>query len=233
MAGLFFSGDKSYLLFGIATMMVVGIAMIGSLTVLPAMLSKLGDRVEKGRIPFLHRLRRSSGENRFWKKVLTPALRHPVSPRAASAALLAPMALPVFTSTRPSPVSPRCRATLRRSRRSTASRPRSRTARPAPSLRSRANTDPRADFRTPTTRSAAKALETRQMHGPDRARGQQGTHGRAGRRSRSPATASTPSRTRRSRRCATTSFPRRSASSPAPSTPSPAEPRHRPTGTRC
>jgi uncharacterized membrane protein YdfJ with MMPL/SSD domain len=38
-------------------MMVVGIAMLGSLTVLPALLSKLGDRVEKGKIPFLHRLR--------------------------------------------------------------------------------------------------------------------------------------------------------------------------------
>ena len=63
---------------GIATMMVVGVAMLGSLTVLPALLSKLGDRVEKGRIPFLHRLRRDrSGDNRFWSAILTPALRHP------------------------------------------------------------------------------------------------------------------------------------------------------------
>src|SRR5207244_8726971 len=75
MAGMMFSGDKAYLGFGIATMMVVGIAMLGSLTVLPAMLSKLGDRVERGKIPYLHRLRRGSGENRFWKKVLAPAMR--------------------------------------------------------------------------------------------------------------------------------------------------------------
>src|SRR6185369_4493223 len=74
MAGLFFAGDKTYLSFGIATMMVVGIAMVGSLTVLPALLSKLGDSVNKGRIPYLHRLRRDSGENRFWKAILTPAL---------------------------------------------------------------------------------------------------------------------------------------------------------------
>ena len=39
--------------FAVATMIVVAIAMLGSLTVLPAVLSKLGDRVEKGRIPFL------------------------------------------------------------------------------------------------------------------------------------------------------------------------------------
>src|SRR5437899_473700 len=57
MAGMLFSGQKSYLSFGVATMMVVGIAMLGSLTVLPALLSKLGDRVERGRIPFLQRRR--------------------------------------------------------------------------------------------------------------------------------------------------------------------------------
>src|SRR6266536_2872340 len=96
MAGLMFSGDKSYLGFGIATMMVVGIAMLGSLTVLPAMLSKLGDRVEKSRIPFLHRLRRGSGENRFWKAVLTPALRRPGIAAADSAAVLLALAFPVL-----------------------------------------------------------------------------------------------------------------------------------------
>src|SRR3954468_7178184 len=96
MAGMMFSGDKSYLGFGIATMMVVGIAMLGSLTVLPALLSKLGDRVEKGKIPFLHRLRRDSGENRVWKKILTPAMRHPVIAAVASAAVLLAMAIPVL-----------------------------------------------------------------------------------------------------------------------------------------
>ena len=58
MAGMLLSGDKTFMSFAIGTMMVVAVAMIGSLTVLPAVLSKLGDRVEKGRIPFLHRLRR-------------------------------------------------------------------------------------------------------------------------------------------------------------------------------
>jgi uncharacterized membrane protein YdfJ with MMPL/SSD domain len=96
MAGLLFSGDKTYLGFGIATMMVVGIAMLGSLTVLPALLSKLGDGVEKGKIPFLHRLRRDSGENRFWKKILTPAMRrHGIAAAVAGGALLL-MAVPVL-----------------------------------------------------------------------------------------------------------------------------------------
>jgi uncharacterized membrane protein YdfJ with MMPL/SSD domain len=96
MAGLMFSGDKSYLGFGIATMMVVGIAMLGSLTVLPALLSKLGDRIEKGKIPFLHRLRRDNGENRFWKRILTPAMRRPGIAAAIAGGALVLMALPVL-----------------------------------------------------------------------------------------------------------------------------------------
>jgi RND superfamily putative drug exporter len=96
MAGLMFSGDKSYLGFGIATMMVVGIAMLGSLTVLPALLSKLGDRVERGKIPYLHRLRRDNGENRFWKAILTPALRRPGLAAAISGGVLLALSLPAL-----------------------------------------------------------------------------------------------------------------------------------------
>jgi RND superfamily putative drug exporter len=96
MAGLMFAGDKSYLGFGIATMMVVGIAMLGSLTVLPALLSKLGDRVEKGKIPFLHRLRRDSGENRVWKRILAPVMRRPGIAAAVAGGALLVMALPVL-----------------------------------------------------------------------------------------------------------------------------------------
>ena len=51
MAGMLFTGDKTYLSLGTSTMIVVAAAMLGSLTVLPALLSKLGDRIEKGRIP--------------------------------------------------------------------------------------------------------------------------------------------------------------------------------------
>jgi uncharacterized membrane protein YdfJ with MMPL/SSD domain len=96
MAGMMFSGDKAYLGFGVATMMVVGIAMLGSLTVLPALLSKLGDRVEKGKIPLLHRLRRDSGENRVWKRILTPAMRRPGVAAAVAGGALLLMAVPVL-----------------------------------------------------------------------------------------------------------------------------------------
>jgi RND superfamily putative drug exporter len=94
MAGMLFSRDKTFISFSIATMIVVAVAMIGSLTVLPAVLSKLGDRVEKGRIPLLSRLRRPAGENRVWAKILTPVLRRPAIAAVASAAVLLALAFP-------------------------------------------------------------------------------------------------------------------------------------------
>ncbi len=45
--------DASFESFGVGTVLVVAISIVGSLTVLPAVLSKLGDRVDRGRIPLL------------------------------------------------------------------------------------------------------------------------------------------------------------------------------------
>ncbi len=96
MAGMLFSGDKTFESFSIATMIVVAVAMIGSLTVLPAVLSKLGDRVEKGRIPLLGRLRRPSGENRVWSALLTPVLKRPAVAAVLATGLLAVLAVPTL-----------------------------------------------------------------------------------------------------------------------------------------
>src|SRR5262249_21390522 len=57
MAGMFFAGLSIFTALGIGAIMVVAVAMIGSVTVLPAVLASLGDRVEKGRIPVLGRRR--------------------------------------------------------------------------------------------------------------------------------------------------------------------------------
>ena len=96
MAGMFFSGDKTFMSFAIGTMMVVAVAMLGSLTVLPAVLSWLGDRVDSLRVPFLGRSTRNGGESRIWAAVLDRVLRRPlVSAMAATAVLLA-LAAPVL-----------------------------------------------------------------------------------------------------------------------------------------
>jgi uncharacterized membrane protein YdfJ with MMPL/SSD domain len=96
MAGLVFTRDKTFVSFGIGTILVVLVSMIGSLTVLPALLAKLGDRVEKGRIPFVSRLRREGGENRVWAKILNPVMRRPGISAVVAASLLGVLAVPVL-----------------------------------------------------------------------------------------------------------------------------------------
>jgi uncharacterized membrane protein YdfJ with MMPL/SSD domain len=96
MAGMFITGDKTFMSFALGTILVVAIAVLGSLTVLPAVLSKLGDKVDKARVPFLHRLRRSDGEGRFWPWILDRVLRRPLISAVAAAAVLLAMAAPVL-----------------------------------------------------------------------------------------------------------------------------------------
>ncbi|HSO02148.1 MAG TPA: MMPL family transporter, partial [Gaiellaceae bacterium] len=97
MAGMLLSGDKTFMSFSIATMMVVAIAMLGSLTVLPATLAWLGDRVEKVKVPFLHRLRRNSGETRVWGAILRPVLRRPLVSAIAAASVLVALTIPALS----------------------------------------------------------------------------------------------------------------------------------------
>jgi uncharacterized membrane protein YdfJ with MMPL/SSD domain len=96
LAGMFFGGTDIWTSIAIGTILVVAIAVAGSLTVLPAMLSWLGDRVEKGRIPVLHRLRRDRGESRVWGAILDRVLRRPGLAALASAGLLVALALPAL-----------------------------------------------------------------------------------------------------------------------------------------
>jgi RND superfamily putative drug exporter len=97
MAGMFFSGDKTFMSFAIGTMMVVAVAMVGSLTVLPAVLSWLGDRIEKVRVPFLGRARGEDGEGRIWGAILDRVLRRPLVSAVASAGVLVVLAVPALS----------------------------------------------------------------------------------------------------------------------------------------
>jgi uncharacterized membrane protein YdfJ with MMPL/SSD domain len=96
MAGMFLTGDASFASFAVATMTVVAVAMLGSLTVLPALLSKLGDGVDRVRVPFAHRLRRNEGEGRIWGAIIDRVLRHPVLSVALAGALLIALAAPAY-----------------------------------------------------------------------------------------------------------------------------------------
>src|SRR2546423_6627707 len=77
-------------------MIVVAVAMVGSLTVLPALLSKLGDRVDRLRVPLVGRLRRDSGEGRVWGAIVERVLRRPLLSAVLSGGVLVALAVPAF-----------------------------------------------------------------------------------------------------------------------------------------
>ncbi len=95
MAGMFFSGNKTFMSMGVGTMIVVAVAMIGSITVLPAMLAGLGDRIEKGRVPLLGRRRRNT-ESRVWSALIDRVLRHPVVAIVVAGGALLALTMPAF-----------------------------------------------------------------------------------------------------------------------------------------
>jgi len=124
MGGMLLAGDKVFTSVGVGAMLVVFVSMAGSLTVLPALLAKLGDRVERGllavlaagasrllrtvgvqprplaraveRRTLLLRLRGSRNESRLWSLILRPALRFPAIAACVSTAFLIVLALPAF-----------------------------------------------------------------------------------------------------------------------------------------
>jgi RND superfamily putative drug exporter len=99
MAGMFFSGNPIFSSFGIGTIIVVGVAMLGSLTFLPATLSYLGQKgwLEKGRVPWIAKRRhRTKGESRVWSAILDRVLKHPVVSVVLAGGLLVALSVPAL-----------------------------------------------------------------------------------------------------------------------------------------
>ena len=99
MSGMFITGEATFESFAVATVSVVAVEMFVSLLVLPAVLAWLGDRVEKGRIPFTRRMRRPAGESRFWSGVVSRVMRRPVVAAGLSAGVLIALAIPALGMT--------------------------------------------------------------------------------------------------------------------------------------
>lgn len=124
MAGMILAGSKVFTSIGIGAMVVVFVAMVGSLTVLPALLAKLDDRVDRGlvavlaaglarlarltgrqprllerlktRRTLLRRIKGERQESRLWALALRPAMRFPAATAVAATALLLVLASPVL-----------------------------------------------------------------------------------------------------------------------------------------
>jgi uncharacterized membrane protein YdfJ with MMPL/SSD domain len=98
MAGMFFAGSIVFTGFAVGTILVVAVAVLGSVTVLPAMLSKLGDKVEWGRVPVIGRMRhRNHGESRVWGWILDRVLRRPVVALVVAGSLLLALSIPALS----------------------------------------------------------------------------------------------------------------------------------------
>ena len=99
MAGLLFAGNPIFVGFGIGTMLVVAVAVLGSMTFLPAMLSFLAEKnwLEKGRVPYITKRRhQAKGESRVWNAILTRVLKRPLVSALVAAGLLVTLSVPAL-----------------------------------------------------------------------------------------------------------------------------------------
>jgi putative drug exporter of the RND superfamily len=96
MAGLYLANDAVFASLATGSVIVVAVAVLGSLTVLPALLAKLGKRVDRPRVPLLWRLTNRTGPPRVWPKLLRPALKYPLVTFLLSVVALGALALPAL-----------------------------------------------------------------------------------------------------------------------------------------
>jgi RND superfamily putative drug exporter len=104
MVGMFLTGDNMFTSLASGATLVVAIAMVASISVLPAVMSWLGDRLDRGRVP---RLRLPRGRRRraatprparrgVWPVVIDRVMRRPLLALLAAAGVLVALSVPVL-----------------------------------------------------------------------------------------------------------------------------------------
>jgi uncharacterized membrane protein YdfJ with MMPL/SSD domain len=96
LAGMYLAGDKTFTSMATGTILVVAVSVLGSLTVLPALLSKLGDRVMKGGVPLIARRRESGAEPRIWGAVVDRVLSRPRTSLLVAGGAVVALAVPAL-----------------------------------------------------------------------------------------------------------------------------------------
>jgi RND superfamily putative drug exporter len=95
LAGLLLSGIDLFTGMAVGTMVVVGVAVAGSVTVLPAMLALLGDWADRGRLPFLGR-RTAARPSQLWAALVNRVVRHPLAWGGTAAIAMLALAAPAL-----------------------------------------------------------------------------------------------------------------------------------------
>jgi RND superfamily putative drug exporter len=96
MSGMFLAGSGLFSSFAVGTILVVGIAVLGSVTVIPAVMSLLGERLYRTHIPLLRRVVGRHEDSRFWLWVLRPVLRRPAVALLVGVAAMVALAVPML-----------------------------------------------------------------------------------------------------------------------------------------
>jgi RND superfamily putative drug exporter len=96
LSALFLVGAGPYAGIAAGTIAVVAIAVLGSLTVLPALLSWLGPRSDAGQIPFLGRRREAARPSRAWGALARGVVARPVIWGGLAAIALLALAAPAL-----------------------------------------------------------------------------------------------------------------------------------------
>ncbi|SFC08076.1 putative drug exporter of the RND superfamily [Nocardioides terrae] len=96
MAGLYLVGDVTFNSLATGAIVVVAVAVIGSITVLPALLGGLGRWVDRPRIPLLWRLNRRLGRGGISTRLLAPVVRHPVAALLAGGLVVLALSAPAL-----------------------------------------------------------------------------------------------------------------------------------------
>jgi RND superfamily putative drug exporter len=96
LAGLFVAGAAVFTGIAVGAITVVGVAVIGSLTFVPALLSWLGRWADRGRIPFLGRRRTAARSSRLWAALVRRVVRRPLAWGGVSAVAMLALAAPAL-----------------------------------------------------------------------------------------------------------------------------------------
>jgi putative drug exporter of the RND superfamily len=96
LAGLFLAGAAVFTGIAVGAITVVGVAVIGSLTFVPALLSWLGRWADRGRIPFLGRRRTAARPSRLWAALVRRVVRRPLAWGGVATAAMLALAAPAL-----------------------------------------------------------------------------------------------------------------------------------------
>jgi putative drug exporter of the RND superfamily len=96
LAGLFLSGIELFTGMAFGTITVVGVAVVGSFTVLPGSLSLLGDWADRAQVPFLGRRSTAARPSRFWAALVGRVVRNPAVWGGLAAAAMIALTVPAF-----------------------------------------------------------------------------------------------------------------------------------------